>query len=1016
MSVPTRQSGLPRSSVSWVVAFASALATLGPAAGPVPAATESAVELFVSVPSADGVDATGFRVLEDGQEVSGVEVEPLTGDWRVVVVFDQLLSSPLVVKSAALELGALAPELVAAGTVEVVLAGEEVTLSLPATTDGAQLEQALSWISVRAGGLGGQLAVRDRFLVSPAMADLAAGEYSAVSATAGRRIAEIGETVRRSIGEEVELLERQRQGLLTWLAEESDPRPRLLILVSEGWDEDPGVFYEKVLRRVKMGDLAETLTAPRPSPGVETLARTLSATGWRTLTFTPSRLAETEEVDGEAGLEGRIEGDDRVETVIQDGREIDRTTLKGIDPRDLWRRLGGRPLAAELTSAAAPLVALAEASGGARVQDRRRLSRFVDDLRTAVRVSYPTPASAPREDWRRVEVRRAGGGEVASRRWVTTYPPPVLAEARARRLLREDVEEGALTIAASHLVSEGVLHVETASPDDGEVPAGPLRATIAVARDGEPIQFRHQWVAAEDLFPAGEETEAVGFRLPATDLGLDALTVVLVEDLGRGSWGSGFVRGGTEGEAVAGGSFVLPAPKAVHLLMPTEPMLLGPTSFDTVASEAVSRIDFYLDGSLATSRAEPPFAARLDLGRLPRPRRVEAVAFDATGAVIGRDSLTINEGTGNFRVRIVRPTPDERRGSSELRVGAVEVEADLRLPGGVGLERLEFYWKDDLVGTRYAPPYVQRVNVPAGDPAGFVRVVGYLEDGSSAEDVAFVNSPAGSENLRVELIELYTVVTDRQGRPIRGLAEDDFRVMDDGVEQEIATFSDAGERPLTVGLAIDSSASMFVKLPEVQLAASSFLTGLTSPRDRAFVVGFGDEPFLQRDTTSDLGAVRTALSSLEPAGRTSIWKGIAYSLVQLQGVPGKKALIVFSDGADEDPDFSFRVALDFARRVGVPVYVVVSNNEIYRTGGKGLTIRGFMNRLESLARSVGGRVFVTRVGEDLEAIYREIDEELRSQYLLGYYVRDREDEDWRPITVEVDRPGARARTVTGYYQ
>ena len=159
-------------------------------------------------------------------------------------------------------------------------------------------------------------------------------------------------------------------------------------------------------------------------------------------------------------------------------------------------------------------------------------------------------------------------------------------------------------------------------------------------------------------------------------------------------------------------------------------------------------------------------------------------------------------------------------------------------------------------------------------------------------------------------MELYVVVTDRNGRPITGLPRDSFEVEEAGERQEIATFTDAGELPLTVGMVIDSSASMFVKLPNVQFAAAEFLRGLATRRDRAFVVGFGSEPRMTRSTTSDLPAVINSLrGAASLRDRTAIWKGIVYSLVQLQGVPGKKALVVYTDGADEDPDFPYRTTL-----------------------------------------------------------------------------------------------------------
>ena len=107
-----------------------------------------------------------------------------------------------------------------------------------------------------------------------------------------------------------------------------------------------------------------------------------------------------------------------------------------------------------------------------------------------------------------------------------------------------------------------------------------------------------------------------------------------------------------------------------------------------------------------------------------------------------------------------------------------------------------------------------------------------LEDGGVSEDVLFINSPGSSERVDVDLVELYVVVTDRKGRPLRDLGETQFTVLEEGRPQPLSNFGDAGDLPITVGLVIDSSASMFVKLPEVQAAAASYIYGLTTRKDR----------------------------------------------------------------------------------------------------------------------------------------------------------------------------------------
>ncbi len=1033
------RTGWIRGSAVGIAAFLAALP--GAAAQPAPISDESHAEVTVRVldragSGVSGLEAADLEVVEDGRAIAPSSLEPVD-DWRVVVFLDQVLSTSLVVKSGALEIGRQAEALTRLGAVEVVLGGEEIARSLPPTRDPEVLNQALSWIAVREGGLAGQLEIRRRFLDSPQVAPLVADRSAAVSATAGRRLAELSRGVRSALQDEADLVESRRLRLLDWLAaQSSDPHapgpqaPRLLLYVSSGWDEYDLGFYERALKRISMQEAAEEATWPAVSPSLAESSSAVAAAGWVVIGFSPSKLIDPEtaaELDAEAK---RREEEEIVETVVQDGREYDRTILKpSLDPRDLFKKRGDSAIQPDLSSPLAPLERLADDSGGAVATDAGQLSRALDRLAGAYRLTYPTgiePGALERIEVRPASEKRSERppAEVVAPRWAAVFAPNLMSTVRARRLIEEELADGDLTVSATVAAgpgegSEATLRVEWAGESEA---VSPLRLTVAVEPEAGRAITTHRLLDPRSAAPVEELEGAYSVEIPfPVPLDPQAPTVVVVEDLGRGLWGSAYVQfeasTGTGDDSRPAGSYVLPAPKAVHLLAPKRQMVMGTTEFDTVVSDTrVARVDFLLDGELAVSRRVPPFSARLDLGPLPKTRRVEVVAYDVSGVVLARDALTLNEGSGSFRVRILKPSPEARGTETELRTGPIEVETAVRVPRGGRLDRLEFYWKDELVGTRYTEPFSERVVVPARSPAGFVRVVGYLDDGATTEDVVFVNSPQGSERVRVELVELYTVVTDRRGRPVLGLDKGDFKVTEDGKTQEISTFGDAADQPLTVGLAIDSSASMFVKLPEVQLAAASFLNGLATQHDRAFVVGFGDEAFLQKDTTSDLAAARRALFRLEPAGHTSIWKGIVYSLVQLQGVPGKKALIVYSDGADEDPDFSYRTCLEFARRVGVPLYVVVSNDEIYRTEGKGLTIRGFMNRLESLTRNVGGRVFVTRVGEDLEAIYSEIDREIRSQYLIGYYAQETDEESWRQVSVSVDAPGATARTIAGYYR
>ncbi len=209
---------------------------------------------------------------------------------------------------------------------------------------------------------------------------------------------------------------------------------------------------------------------------------------------------------------------------------------------------------------------------------------------------------------------------------------------------------------------------------------------------------------------------------------------------------------------------------------------------------------------------------------------------DAPVAVVGEAPVR-SQSWGGRGVRIVSPAGGKA-------VGPVDVEVDLRLPPERRLQRLEIFWNDELAATLYGPPYRHRLTVPRERPVGYLRASALLDDGTTSEDAVLLNSTAVGERLDVRLVELYVVVTDRDGRPVRGLGRDDFRLLQDGRDQSIAGFDDAGSSPLSLGLAFDSSASMFLKLPDVREAARTLLTGGLSSRDRALLVDFDSAPRL----------------------------------------------------------------------------------------------------------------------------------------------------------------------------
>lgn len=988
---------------------------------------------------------------------------------RIAVFFDlPFLATPDLLEAAAL-LSERARPLAELAPVEVVVVDGQARRVLPPVADPEAVAQSLAGIGLRYAGRNEIRALRQAFLEELAAAAADPASHSELRREQLLPAVEdrLEDSARETLRLEAEALRAQRERLISWVAAQNPlplaarpgARPGALILVTTAFDADPSPFYRSALEAVGASRAATRIERPVVLPSMDEVGRVLASYGWLTFPLDAGALepgpgsAAAADVDSEE-TPGLPEGLPTQDIDATAGTQRQRPAL--ITPRLPGRRGGreaGRPSFPPTAGSTLSMGSLARATGGEVVTDSVQLRDLLARLGERRRVTF----SAEPGDARPIEVRVVGaagaGGKppaVRAPAWLATVPPASVAAVRARRLLAGEIEpgeegdlvletvfelaraDGAAAPPAATLPTPGatgmgagdgelIVRLEELAP--GERPAGPLRATVGVAREGlEPLVFDQPLVARP-------EDEPGIFRLAiALPAGAETRVALLVEELASGRWGSAFathLEPDPEGRSLLGGverdatTALLPASRPIRLLSPEDPFVMGRTELTAVVTEpSVARVDFYLDGERAASRAAAPYRATLDLGSVPASRRIEVVAVGADGAEIGRDSLVLNEGGGSFRVRIVEPRPyaPGREGAEATLVGPVEVEAEVSAPGDARIDRVEFYWNTELVATRFGPPWRQRVIVPADGAQGFVRVLARLTDGATSEDVVFLNGRGSGVQLDVNLVEMYVVVTDRAGRPVSGLTAKDFRVFEEGDPQTVADFRSGEGLPLTVGLVIDSSASMFVKLPSVGRAAADFARTSLTDDDRAFVVGFGGRPQLAQAATSDDARLLQAIERLRADGQTALWESVVYSLVQLQGASGKRALIVYTDGADEDEDFSHRTAALFARRVGVPIYFILTNNEIVRTGGKGLGVRRYLGKVRRLAETAGGQVYLARYDDDLSAIYDEIGNELRSQYLLTYYSRDLPEETWRRVRVEVTDRQLQARTVAGYWR
>ena len=442
-------------------------------------------------------------------------------------------------------------------------------------------------------------------------------------------------------------------------------------------------------------------------------------------------------------------------------------------------------------------------------------------------------------------------------------------------------------------------------------------------------------------------------------------------------------------------------PSSITLLPVAKEIVTGLQRFETKAAEGIRAVDFYLNGTKVMTKTRAPFDADLNLGPLPRKQTIRVVAYGESGRAVGEDEYIVNEGREVFRVRILSP----EKGSKVS--GPTKVVAAVAVPEGKTLQKLEFYSNESRVATLYQAPYEQVVNIRSSGALGYVRIVGTLDDGTLAEDLRYVNAPAYISEVSVDAVELYTTVTEH-GRPVSGLQASSFKVFEDGVLQKIESFEYVKNLPLAIGVMVDTSASMLESLPDAEQAAMGFLDYSIGPKDRAFTVSFDNEPYLLAKLTNRKDKLFRSFAGMRAEGSTALYDAIVYGLYQFTGVKGKKALVILTDGKDTASKFDFDTTLEYVRRAGIAVYGIG-----LRISGTELDVKYKLNKL---AQVTGGQTFYIDSAKNLDAVYRQINEELRSQYLLTYYSTNAGGKDkWRKVDVKVEPTSLQARTLTGYY-
>ena len=305
----------------------------------------------------------------------------------------------------------------------------------------------------------------------------------------------------------------------------------------------------------------------------------------------------------------------------------------------------------------------------------------------------------------------------------------------------------------------------------------------------------------------------------------------------------------------------------------------------------------------------------------------------------------------------------------------------------------------------------------------------------SAAQAPVPASPQGTIVRNVNLVEvLFSVVTKRD-KLITDMTQNEFKVFDDGADQEITSFSQPTDLPLRIGMVLDTSNSIRERLQFEQDAAINFLfNALRRGKDQAFLMTFDDGPQIIKDFTGDTGELRDTILKQRAGGGTSLYDAVyaaSNHLLKNSPLPPgpnsdvRRVLVVISDGDDNSSNRSRGESVEMSQRAGVIIYSISTSidwasaedekDPAKRVQRKYLKTEGDQV-LEQLAQETGGRVFFPYAVDDLGQSFLDIGDELRHQYALAYSPAGRAaDGKYHTIRIQTDRKDVIVRARKGYY-
>jgi VWFA-related protein len=309
-----------------------------------------------------------------------------------------------------------------------------------------------------------------------------------------------------------------------------------------------------------------------------------------------------------------------------------------------------------------------------------------------------------------------------------------------------------------------------------------------------------------------------------------------------------------------------------------------------------------------------------------------------------------------------------------------------------------------------------------------MRILSLLTLGS----VLLAQDPLPSIKVDVDLVSILTSVRDKRGALIPTLQKEDFTILEDGKSQPIKYFTKETDLPLTIGLLVDVSGSQASLIDIERSAASQFFREVLRKKDLAFLISFGEETELLQDYTGSprlltdgLGQLRVSsgVSGLHPGPVPTIGSPrgtVLYDAIylaaneKLKGEVGRKVIVVITDGVDQGSRLSRNQAIEAAQKSDAVIYSIdYSDPRAYGPFGGG---GGGEGELRKMSDETGGRVYKVDRKHTLENVFKELQEEMRSQYSIAYTpTNEVKDGGYRHLEVRLANKDLKAQARKGYY-